>query len=140
MAIQDLKVACLTADLLRLVRLCEMISQYIIDNDCPDESLDEAVPKYMLCVKLPRYFPPSFKSVQIDKLCCAVKYMTHSHFYELGFFELAKVMKAAFTARIGYDGQKIETYETPTPPPRDSYLIKVRNMPAYRAIKRELFG
>jgi hypothetical protein len=114
--------------------------QHIIRTDCPDEPLDEAVPKYTLAIKLPDLFPKAFKDVQVDKLRCAAAYMTHSHFYELGFTELGKVWKAALIARAGYDWQKTETYEAPAEPARASYLIKVKNVPGYRAIKRELFS
>jgi hypothetical protein len=138
--IKLLKDACLTAHALGLTSICGWIVRYIIQTDCPDESLDEAVPKYTLALKLPDFFPKSFKDVQVDKLCCAVSYMSHSHFYELGFTELGKVWRAALIARAGYDGQKTETYEPPTEPPRTSYLFKVRNVPAYRTIKKELFG
>lgn len=138
--IKTLKDACLTAHALGLFTFCRQISNHIILTDCVDESLDEAVPKYTLAVKFPDYFPKNFKDKQVDKLCCAAIPMTHSHFYELGFSELGKVWKAALVARAGYDGQKTETYEPPAEPARASYLIKTKNSPGYRAIKRELFG
>lgn len=123
-----------------LISVCNSIVKHIIRTDCPDEPLDEAIPKYTLAIKLPDHFPKAFKDAQVDKLCCAAAYMTHSHFYELGFTELGKVWRAALIARAGYDGQKTETYEPPADPVRASYLIKVKNIPGYRAIKRELFG
>ncbi|KIM33585.1 hypothetical protein M408DRAFT_326270 [Serendipita vermifera MAFF 305830] len=137
---RTLKDACLTANALGLASICNQIAKYLIEMDCPDESLDEAVPKHTLAIKLPDLFPKHFKEAQVDKLCCAAAYMTHSHFYELGFTELGKIWKAALVARAGYDGQKTETYEPPAELARASYLIKVKNMPGYRAIRKELFG
>ena len=137
--IKVLREGCLTANALGLHSICNAIAKHILASDCPDEPLDEAIPKYMLALKLPALFPKSFKDVQIDKICCSVAYMTHSHFYELGFTELGKIWKAALVARVGYDGQKIEIYEPQPEQPRSSYLIKVRHLPAYRAIKKELF-
>ncbi|CCA68784.1 related to proteophosphoglycan ppg4-Leishmania infantum [Serendipita indica DSM 11827] len=133
---RSLKDACLTAHSLNMGRHCDLIAKFIISNDCPDEPLDEAVPKYALSVKLPTYFPATFKEEQFDKICCSIQQMTHAHFYEIGFFELSKIWKCALTARIGYDGVKVETYDPPHAQ-RTSYLIKVKNMPAYRAMKRE---
>ena len=138
--IKVLREGCLTANALGLNSICNAIIKHIIASDCPDEPLDEAIPKYTLVLKLPALFPKSFRDAQINKLCCSTAYMTHSHFYELGFTELSKIWRAALVARLGYDGQKIEVYEPPPEPPRSSYLIKVKNVPAYRAIKKELFG
>lgn len=121
-------------------KLCDYISKHIVATDCPDEPLDEAVPKYMLAVKLPNLFPPAFRDAQIDKICCAAAYMTHSHMFELGFQELAKVWRGAFVARAGYDGQRTETYQPPPVAPRTSYLIRVKNEANYRAMKRDVFG
>ena len=123
-----------------MATLCGSIANYIIENDCPDEPLDEAVPKYDLSIKLPNRFPQAFKEAQIDKMCCSTAAMTHSHFFELGFHELGKVWKAAFAARAGYDGQATQTYEPPPVPARTSYLIKVKNVAGYRAAKREILG
>jgi hypothetical protein len=137
--IRTLRDACLTANALRQTNLCIAIANYIIANDIPDESLDQAVPKYVLTLKLPKLFPRDFKETQIDKLCCAIGHMTHSHMFEIGFMELPKIWKAACAARAGYDNVKVETYQPPTVPPRTSYLIKVKDAAGYRAAKQELF-
>jgi len=123
-----------------MVTICDFIANHIIANDSPDEPLDEAVPKYVLSLKLPHRFPRAFKEAQIDKMCCSTAAMTHSHFFELGFHELNKVWKGVLAARAGYDGQTTQIYEPPPVPPRTSFLIKVKNMAGYRAAKREIFG
>ncbi|KAG8813759.1 hypothetical protein FRC18_002306, partial [Serendipita sp. 400] len=138
--IRLLKDAYITANTMHFVSFCNLIAKYIVDNDCIDEPLDEAVPKYDLATKFPHHFPSTFRETQLDKLCCSVQFMTHTHFYELGFTELAKIWKVALAARAGYDGTKTEVYEPPAPSPRTSYLIKVKSMAGYRAAKREMLG
>ncbi|KAG8821525.1 hypothetical protein FRC17_009793 [Serendipita sp. 399] len=138
--IRPLKDAYMTANALHFVSFCNLVAKYIVDNDCVDEPLDEAVPKYDLATKFPHHFPSTFREAQLDKLCCSVQFMSHSHFYELGFMELAKIWKVALAARAGYDGSKTEIFEPPSPPSRTSYLLKVKNPALYRAAKREMLG